>query len=84
MGKPVLGPCSHLRALLAQHTIDDVVVALPLDAHQAYAQLVQVCEKAGVRIRIIPDYHHFLSCHAPEFEEFDGIPILSVRHAGSR
>lgn len=78
MGKPVLGGCDSLAELLGNELVDEVVVALPLSAYRKHAGIVEECEKAGVRIRIIPDYNKLLPCN-PVIEEFDGIPLLNVR-----
>ena len=78
VGKPVLGGCAILPGLLEDQPVDEVVVALPLNAYEKYAGIVDECEKAGVRIRIIPDYNQFFPGN-PKIEEFDGIPLLNVR-----
>jgi Undecaprenyl-phosphate glucose phosphotransferase len=78
VGKPVLGSCGRLPNLLEKNTFDEVVVALPLNAYKKYGSIVNECEKAGVRVRIIPDYYKFLPGN-PKIEEFDGIPLLNVR-----
>jgi len=78
LGRPVLGGCAILPELLENQTVDEVVIALPLNAYEKYAGIVDECEKAGVRIRIIPDYNKFLS-NSPQIEELDGIPLLNVR-----
>lgn len=78
LGKPVLGGCAMLQAFLENQSIDEVVIALPLNAYEKYASIVDECEKAGVRIRIIPDFNKFLS-GSPQIEEFDGIPLMNVR-----
>ncbi len=77
-GKPVLGGSDALPRIFDERSIDEVVVALPLNAFEKYGSIVDDCEKAGVRIRIIPDYNQFLSGR-PQIEEFDGIPLLNVR-----
>jgi len=77
-GRPVIGSCAILPALLENQSVDEVVIALPLNAYDKYGTIVNECEKAGVRIRIIPDYNQFLS-GSPQIEEFDGIPLLNVR-----
>lgn len=78
VGKPVMGGCAILPQLLENHAFDEVVVALPLNAFAKYAGIVDECEKAGVRIRIIPDYNNFFPGR-PKIEDFDGIPLLNVR-----
>jgi Undecaprenyl-phosphate glucose phosphotransferase len=77
-GKPVMGPCAILPQLLANSSVDEVVIALPLNAYEKYGNIVEECEKAGVRVRIIPDYNRYLPGN-PTIEEFDGIPLLNVR-----
>lgn len=79
MGKPVLGGCAMLPELLENQAVDEVVVALPLNAYEKFGGIVEECEKAGVRIRIIPDYYKFIP-GTPMIEEFDGIPLLNVRN----
>lgn len=76
--KPVLGTCTLLDTVLADGAVDEVVVALPLNAWEKYATIVAACEKFGVRVRVIPDYNKFLSGN-PVIEEFDGIPLLNIR-----
>lgn len=78
-GKPVLGGCDVLPRILDERAIDEVVVALPLNAFEKFGIIVNGCENAGVRMRIIPDYNQFLSGN-PKIEEFDGIPLLNVRN----
>ena len=78
LGKPVLGSCVVLPRLLDNRAIDEVVVALPLNACDKYFEIVDECEKAGIRVRIIPDYYKYLPGN-PVIEEFDGIPLLNIR-----
>lgn len=78
VGKPVLGRCDMLTGYLETQWVDEVVVALPLEAYKRHVQIVDICEKAGIRIRIIPDYNKFLPCNII-IEEFDGIPLINVR-----
>jgi Undecaprenyl-phosphate glucose phosphotransferase len=77
--KPVLGKCSILQELLRDKLIDEVVVALPLKEYCKYREIIDICEKEGVRARIIPDYSEFFTGN-PKVEDFDGIPLLNIRH----
>lgn len=78
VGRPVLGGVTILSELLDNQAVDEVVVALPLNAYEKYAGIVEECEKAGVRLRIIPDYYNLFP-GSPKIEEFDGIPLLNAR-----
>lgn len=77
-GKKVLGCCDLLSQVLSSERVDEVVVALPFTAHEKFNKIIYQSEKAGVRIRIIPDYTKFLPGN-PAIEDFDGIPLLNVR-----
>ncbi len=78
LDRPVLGCIAVLPSLLENQSVDEVVVALPLDAYYKYSGIIDECEKAGVRIRIIPDYYNLFP-GTPKIEEFDGIPLLNAR-----
>jgi Undecaprenyl-phosphate glucose phosphotransferase len=78
LGSPVLGDIYLLPELLGNHSVDEVVVALPLNAYDKYGVIVDECEKAGVRIRIIPDYYNLFT-GSLKIEDFDGIPLLNAR-----
>lgn len=78
LGKPVLGGLDILSGLLAEQSVDEVVIALPLHAYEKYACIISDCEKAGVRVRIIPDFIKFFP-GKPKLEEFDGVMLMNVR-----
>ncbi len=79
VGHRVLGDCSLLSGLLETNGVDEVIVALPLSAYEKYHDIVDTCEKSGVRVRIIPDYFDYLPGR-PKIEEFGEIPLLNIRH----
>jgi len=76
--KPIIGTIDDLERVLQDVLIDEVIVALPLDAHHKYGQIINTCEKAGVKILIIPDFYDYLPAR-PHFDNFAGIPIINVR-----
>lgn len=78
LGSRVLGDCRVLPDLLDTNGVDEVIVALPLSAYEKYHDIVDTCEKAGVRVRIIPDYFDYLPGR-PRIEEFDEFPLLNIR-----
>jgi Undecaprenyl-phosphate glucose phosphotransferase len=76
--KPIIGRTSDLEHILSNHLIDEVIVALPLHAYPKYRQIIASCEKAGVRVSIIPDFYDILPA-TPHFEIFGDLPIINVR-----
>jgi Undecaprenyl-phosphate glucose phosphotransferase len=79
LGRPVLGGDSQLPEFLDGRGIDEVIGALPLGDCGRYPAVVAACEKAGVRLRIVPDFSSFLPGQ-PIVEEFDGIPLMNIRN----
>ncbi|UNK18010.1 undecaprenyl-phosphate glucose phosphotransferase [Paenibacillus sp. N3/727] len=76
--KPILGTVDRLASVLDQIMIDEVILALPLNAHHKYLEIIAACEKAGVRTLIIPDFFDFLPAR-PIFDNFAGMPMINVR-----
>ncbi|GIP35109.1 undecaprenyl-phosphate glucose phosphotransferase [Paenibacillus sp. J2TS4] len=76
--KPILGTVDELEEILEKMPIDEVIIALPLAAHDKYGRIISICEKAGVRTMIIPDFFDYLPAR-PNFDNFAGIPLINVR-----
>lgn len=76
--KPIIGKIDDLETILQETLVDEVIIALPLDAHRKYAKIISTCEKAGVKTLIIPDFFDFLPAK-PFFDNFAGIPLINVR-----
>ncbi|MFB5674632.1 undecaprenyl-phosphate glucose phosphotransferase [Paenibacillus terreus] len=76
--RPILGTLNELEETLNRLMIDEVILALPLDAHDKYPRIINLCEKAGVRTMIIPDFFDYLPAR-PYFDNFAGMPMINVR-----
>lgn len=76
---PLIGKSDDVETILNRQLVDQVILALPMDAHHRLKQIISVCEKAGVQLLIIPDYFKYLPAR-PQFEEIGGIPMIDIRH----
>jgi Undecaprenyl-phosphate glucose phosphotransferase len=76
--RPILGKIGDLNQILSGTIIDEVIIALPLTAFPKYKEIIQVCENAGVRVSIIPDFYDILPA-TPNFEKLDDLSIINVR-----
>lgn len=74
----VLGTLDAASEVIISQKIDDVIIALPLSAHQRLTKTVSEMHKLPVRVRVIPDYFS-LTLHRASVEEFAGIPMLDLR-----
>jgi len=75
---PIVGKIADLDTVIRENPIDEVIIALPLDAHGMYAQIVDTCDNAGVKVLIIPDFFDILPAR-PYFDNFAGVPLINVR-----
>jgi Undecaprenyl-phosphate glucose phosphotransferase len=76
--KPIIGKISDLEGILERMIIDEVIIALPLDAHAQFGRIINICEKMGVKTLIIPDFFDLLPSR-PYFDNFAGMPLINVR-----
>lgn len=74
----VLGSLSDAPALVSQQHIDEVVIALPLRAHQETIDIITRLQQLTVNVRVVPDLFD-LAFARTGIEDIDGIPIVSLR-----
>lgn len=78
-GVRVVGRISELEHVLAQNTIDEIAITLPLAAYAKLDGIVHVCEKSGVHTKFIPDYNNIIHSK-PVTEDMDGLPVINIRN----
>lgn len=76
--KPILGKLNGLEKMLSTKLIDEVIIALPLIVYPKYREIIAKCEKAGVRVSIIPDFYDILPA-TPYFQSIGGLPVIGIR-----
>ncbi|HET7771472.1 MAG TPA: sugar transferase [Chloroflexota bacterium] len=77
-GRPVLGRASEVVALVQQHEIDDVIVALPAREHETIVKLALELLPLPVQVRIVPERFEMISARA-RVEDFWGVPLIGIR-----
>jgi exopolysaccharide biosynthesis polyprenyl glycosylphosphotransferase len=73
-----LGGIDNLPHILATYHVDEVIVALPWQYHRRIARVIAEAEKAGVRVRVVPDLLQ-LSLSRVYMDQVAGIPLLGMR-----
>jgi Undecaprenyl-phosphate glucose phosphotransferase len=66
--------CMFLRS----ERVDDVILALPLQANALSARLVSECESLGINVRIVPDLFPLIQTDT-QIYDLDGIPLVNAR-----
>ena len=67
-----------LDRILEGNELDEVVIALRAEDYGKLERIVDVCEKAGVHTKMIPDFGNVISTRA-YIEDVQGIPVIHVR-----
>ena len=76
-GETVLGSIAEAAAVIEQHGIDEVVIALPDADHDRVARLVSALHMLPLKLWVIPNYFQ-LALFRAGIEEFAGIPMLDL------
>jgi len=75
---PVLGTLGDIARVVKEQQVGQVVVALPLRAHQELARLVAELGEFPVQVRVVPDFFD-LAFFRATIEDFDGMPLIGLR-----
>ena len=73
-----LGEIDNLEELLHAHAIDLVIITLPWDSRQRIMDLVSLCGRYGVLVRVVPDLFQ-LSMSRVHMENLEGVPLLGLK-----
>jgi Undecaprenyl-phosphate glucose phosphotransferase len=57
--------------------VDQIYVALPLEAHRQMLQVIEDASKEMIDVKIVPDVIQFIALRA-RIEDLDGIPIINL------
>ena len=78
-GTRVIGAFKDLDVVLEKHRYDRVVLAIPLKYYYRINELVESCEKYGIKAEIIPDYIRYFPAQ-PSVDMIEDIPIINIRY----
>ena len=78
-GINVLGNLSELEKYLNELKTDDVFITLEMGEYNKLGDIIEACEKNGVRTNIIPGYYKYIPAK-PYVEEIDGLPVINIRY----
>ena len=60
LGIPVLGSRKDISRVIKGHNIDEVIIAMPSASGEAVREIVEICEKCGIDLKIMPGvYDHY-------------------------
>lgn len=74
---PVLGTLRQADEILGEHGIDQVYIALPLEAHRKMLQMIDLMAQECVEIKLVPDVLQYAALRAG-LEDVDGTPVINL------
>ena len=77
-GYPVIGCLDDACRVIKAEAIDEVILTLPLHAHERMRNLVVRLQELPVHIHVVPDYFD-LALHGAGIETIGGIPMIGLR-----
>ena len=78
-GSKVIGAFKDIDRILDCHRYDRVVLAIPLKYYYKIDELVESCERVGIKAEIIPDYIRYFPAQ-PSVDMIEDIPIINIRY----
>ena len=78
-GSEVIGAFKDLDDVLDKNNFDRVVLAIPLKYYYKINELVESCERVGIKAEIIPDYIRYFPAQ-PSVDMIEDIPIINIRY----
>ena len=78
-GCKITGSFTDLDNVLEKNIYDRVVLAIPLKYYYKINELVESCEKVGIKAEIIPDYIRYFPAQ-PSVDMIEDIPIINIRY----
>ena len=83
MGMPVLGRPADIPRVVDEQKVDEVIIALPEASHQEIVNLVALCEREKVGIKVFPDVFQIMASEI-SIGDLGGLPLLTVRDVAMR
>lgn len=80
---PVIGQAHDLPRIIDEYGIEQVIIALPEASRDTIAQMVSLCRRGSVDIKIYPDMFAFVATEI-SVDELDGAPLITVRDIALR
>jgi Undecaprenyl-phosphate glucose phosphotransferase len=75
----ISGKVADAKAYALQHSVDEIIVALPDFEKRHITDLIRFCDNNMIRITIVPDFYRNIS-HRFYIDFFGSIPFLSIRN----
>ncbi|MCP4205055.1 MAG: undecaprenyl-phosphate glucose phosphotransferase [bacterium] len=76
-GAPVVGTLDEIDEQIQELGVDQVYVAMPLEAHTRILEVLRVVGSECVDVKMVPDILQYATLRA-QFEDLDGTPVINL------
>jgi len=83
LGIPIIGNYEHLPRLIDEYYVEQVIIALPEAKRSELVELVALCQRGQVDIKIYPDIFAYMAGDL-NIDDLGGVPLLTVRDIALR
>ncbi len=73
-----LGALADIPWIIDRYNIDEVIIGLPESNHQDLVNIISLCEREKVGIRVFPDVFQMLASEV-NIGDLGGLPLLTIR-----
>ena len=77
-GIPVLGGLADIPMIIETYDVDEVIIGLPESSHQELVNIISLCEREKVGIRVFPDVFQIMASEV-SIGDLGGLPLLTIR-----
>jgi Undecaprenyl-phosphate glucose phosphotransferase len=74
---PVVGGLNEVSRIIGELRVDQVILALPLDAHRRMVEVADIASQECVELRMVPDIFQYATLKAT-IEDLDGTPVINL------
>ncbi len=75
---PVLGTLADVPWVIDRYGVDEVIIGLPESSNQELVNIISLCEREKVGIRVFPDVFQFMASEVT-IGDLGGLPLLTIR-----
>lgn len=83
LGVPILGNYEDLPEIIDVYQVEQIIIALPDAQRNELVQLVTLCQRGNVDLKIYPDIFAYMAGDL-NVDDLNGIPLLTVRDIALR
>ena len=75
---PVVGSLADVPWVMDKYQVDEVIIGLPESSQQELVNIISLCEREKVGIRVFPDVFQFMASEVT-IGDLGGLPLLTIR-----